>query len=127
LVFTDLQQRASYDVKGFLRYEPRPATFFAVGIEKSWGGEMFAKNGTLTVNAPGGPVIPLFAQSLTKDDYLRGHIQASYPLGQTWSIAADLFHDFDRVGGFREDSGLEFRVTKIFLPTPGAPPSYPTK
>jgi hypothetical protein len=62
--------------------------------------------------------------SLTKDDYLRGHLQFQFPILRDFAIAADVFHDFDRVGGFREDIGAEIRLTKFFFPQP---PSMPTK
>jgi hypothetical protein len=129
--FDTLQQRPSYDVKAFLRYEPKPLQWVALGIEKSWGGETVATNGRFAgvtlPPAPVGPVlIPLASESLTKDDYLRGHLQFSYPLLPDLSLAADIFHDFERVGGFKEDFGIEFRLSKFFLPA-ARPSLMPTK
>jgi len=113
LSFDKLTQSTSYDIKAFLRYEPMPLTFVALGIEKSWGGEQVAMG---TVSLGGTPVrqVPL---SLTKDDYLRGHLQFQFPLARDFAVAADVFHDFDRVGGFRDDIGAEIRLTKFFFPS----------
>src|SRR5262249_38499366 len=113
--FNTLTQSTSYDVKAFLRYTPGPHQFFALGIEKSWGGEQIATNGAITV--AGVPVAPLLPVSLSKDDYLRGHLQFGFPLAQDFAVAADLHHDFARVGGFKDDFGAEIRVTKFFFPT----------
>jgi hypothetical protein len=115
LIYDKLTQSNSYDVKAFLRYEPSPLQFVALGIEKSWGGEQIATNGRVTV----GPAA--FAQgpvSLSKDDFLRGHLQFQFPLAQDFAVGADVFHDFDRVGGFKNDIGAEIRLTKFFLPQP---------
>jgi len=117
LNYGKLTQGISYDVKGFLRYEPKTSLWFAVGMEKSWGGEQVARNGTFTV--AGLPiVIPQADLSLGKDDYLRGHFQFHVPLSQDFAVAADIFHDFDRVGGFRQDIGVEIRLSKFFFPQP---------
>jgi len=119
LAYDKLTQSTSYDVKAFLRYEPKPLTFVALGIEKSWGGEQIATNGRITV---GGTPVPCGATcgplSLSKDDYLRGHLQFQFPLAQDFAVAADVFHDFARVGGFRDDIGAEIRLTKFFFPQP---------
>jgi hypothetical protein len=53
---------------------------------------------------------------LGKDDFTKGHLQASYPIGPDFHIAADLTHDFQREGGLKEDYTAELRLTKIFLP-----------
>jgi hypothetical protein len=117
LNYATLTQGISYDVKGFLRYEPKQSLWFAVGIEKSWGGEQIAKNGTFSVT--GLPiVIPQADLSLGKDDFLRGHFQFHVPVAQDFVVAADIYHDFDRVGGFRQDIGAEIRLTKFFFPQP---------
>jgi hypothetical protein len=117
LSYDTLTQRPSYDVKAFLRYEFKPLEFLALGIEKSWGGEQVAVNGRFAVT--GSPfVIPQAPLALIKDDYLRGHLEFQIPLAQDFAVAADVFHDFERVGGFREDIGAEIRLTKIFLPQP---------
>ena len=39
-------------------------------------------------------------------------------IGRGSAVAADIFHDFDRVGGFRQDIGAEIRLTKFFFPQP---------
>jgi hypothetical protein len=117
LSYDTLTQRPSYDVKAFLRYEPKTFQFVAVGIEKSWGGEQVATNGRFTVT--GLPiVIPQAPLSLSKDDFLRGHLQFQVPLAQDFAVAADVFHDFTRVGGFKDDIGAEIRLTKFFFPQP---------
>jgi hypothetical protein len=115
VTYDKLTQSTSYDVKAFLRYAPAPHQFVAFGIEKSWGGEQIA-NGTVTVL--GTPVAAAPPLSLSKDDYLRGHFQFSFPLAQDFAVAADLFHDFTRVGGFKDDFGAEIRLTKFFFPQP---------
>jgi hypothetical protein len=115
LSYNTLTQQTSYDLKTFLRYEPTPLKFIALGIEKSWGGEQIATNGKFAVT--GLPlVLPQGPLSLGKDDYLRGHLQFQVPLAQDFAIGADVFHDFNRVGGLREDIGAEIRLTKIFFP-----------
>jgi hypothetical protein len=115
LTYDKLTQNASYDVKAFLRYEASTFQFVALGIEKSWGGEQIATNGRINV---GGMFVPQGPVSLGKDDYLRGHLQFQTPLSRDFAVAADVFHDFDRVGGFREDIGAEIRLTKFFFPSP---------
>jgi hypothetical protein len=113
VTYDKLTQSTSYDVKAFLRYEPKTFLFIALGIEKSWGGEQIATNGRI---APVGT--PLAPVSLSKDDFLRGHLQFQFPLAQDFAVAADVFHDFTRVGGFRDDIGAEIRLTKFFFPPP---------
>jgi Putative MetA-pathway of phenol degradation len=115
LSYGTLTQRPSYDVKAFLRLEPEPFKYFALGIEKSWGGEQVATNGTFTVT--GLPVVlPQAPLALSTDDFLRGHLQFHLPLSRDFAVAADVFHDFTRVGGFRDDIGFEIRLTKFFFP-----------
>jgi hypothetical protein len=63
-------------------------------------------------------VIPQAPLSLSKDDFLRGHLQFQAPLAQDFAVAADVFHDFTRVGGFKDDIGAEIRLTKFFFPQP---------
>jgi len=113
--YDTLTQRPSYDLKAFLRYEPTTFSFVALGIEKSWGGEQVATNGRFAVPLP-LPQPPNL--SLTKDDFLRGHLQFQFPLARDFAVAADVFHDFARVGGFRDDIGAEIRLTKFFFPQP---------
>src|SRR5262249_34159149 len=120
--YDKLTQKPSYDVKAFLRYEPKPLTFVAVGIEKSWGGEQGATNGPVSV---GGIIFsPLPDQPLSKGGFFRGHIQFQFPLAADFAVASDIFHDFDRVGGLKNDIGAELRLTKFFIPTQ---PSVTTK
>jgi hypothetical protein len=124
LAYDTLTQRPAYDVKTFLRYEPKAFVFVAVGIERSWGGEQFAANGRFAV--AGAPiVIPLASLSLGKDDYLRGHFQFQVRLAQDFAVGGDVFHDFERVGGLRNDTGVEVRLTKFFFPPP--PEGLPSK
>jgi hypothetical protein len=94
-----------------------PLGFVAVGIEKSWGGLQVATNSPL--HLPDAP--------LSEDNYLRGHIQFQFPLAKDFAIGGDIFHDFDRVGGFREDIGAEIRLTKFFFPEPPASKPMYTK
>jgi hypothetical protein len=44
LTYDNLTQHPSYDVQAFLRYEPKPLQYVAIGIEKSWGGKQIAIN-----------------------------------------------------------------------------------
>jgi hypothetical protein len=115
LTYETLTQRPSYDVKAFLRYNPSTFLFAAIGIEKSWGGEQMATNGKFVV--AGLPVA--IAQpnvSIGRDDFLRGHLQFQIPLAQDFAIAADVFHDFEATGGFRQNIGVEVRLAKFFFP-----------
>ena len=116
LTYDTLVQGISYDVRAYLRYNPLPTLFFvAVGIEKSWGGEQIATNGRFAVT--GLPiVVPQPNLSLSRDDFFRGHFQFQLPITKEFAIAGDVFHDFARLGGFREDIGAEVRLTRIFLP-----------
>ena len=108
--FNKLTQDNSYDVWAFLRYQFVPLTWVAIGIEKSWGGNQIASGGGL--GALFGPT------SLGEDDYLKGHLQAQYAFTKDFHIAVDLTHDFDRVGGLREDFTAELRLAKLFLADP---------
>ncbi len=116
LAYDRLTQRPSYTVTGFLRYAP-PKTryYFALGLEKSWGGKQVAVDGKFAAfNLPivlSRPDLPL-----TKDEYLRGHFQVQIPLTADVSAAADVIHDFNAIGGFRQNIGIELRLTKVFLP-----------
>ena len=114
--FDKLTQQSSYDLSAYLRYSLdalHPVAFVAIGIEKSWGGNQTASGGLL--GAQFGPT------SLGEDNYLKGHIQAQYPISQDFFLAGDITHDFERVGGIREDFTAEFRITKLFLPAPPPP------
>jgi hypothetical protein len=115
LRYDALTQKPSYDVKAFLRYNPSTFLFAAIGIEKSWGGEQIATNGIFVPT--GLPVgIPQPNMSLSRDDFLRGHFQFQIPLAQDFTIAADVFHDFQAVGGFKQNIGAEVRLAKFFFP-----------
>lgn len=115
LTYNNLTQRPSYDVEAILRYEFKPFQFVAVGIEKSWGGKQVAINGTFA--ATGLPItVPQANLPLTKDDFLRGHFQFQIPIAQEFAVAADVFHDFDRAGGLRDNFGVEIRMIKFFFP-----------
>ena len=117
LTYDTLTQGPSYDLKAFLRYNPSTFLYAAVGIEKSWGGEQMATNGRFIV--AGLPVgIPQPNVSIGRDDFLRGHFQFQIPLAQDFTIAGDVFHDFEATGGFRENIGVEVRLAKFFFPPP---------
>jgi hypothetical protein len=117
LTYDTLTQSASYDVRAFLRYEPKNFLFIAVGIEKSWGGEQIATNGRFAVT--GLPiVVPQPNLSLGKDEFLRSHFQFQIPFDGDVLVGADVFHDFDSVGGLRNNIGVEVRLAKIFFPPP---------
>jgi hypothetical protein len=118
LTYDTLSQRNSYDLKAFIRYAPPTPVFFflAVGIEKSWGGEQLASNGRFAIT--GTPItVPQPDLSLSRDDFLRGHLQFQLPFAQDFALAGDIFRDFDRVGGFQQNIGIEFRLTKLFYPS----------
>ena len=69
VTYDTLTQRTSYDLRAFLRFEPKAFLFVAIGMEKSWGGEQVAANGKFT--ATGLPLVrPLADLSLTRDDFL---------------------------------------------------------
>jgi hypothetical protein len=117
LTYNALTQKPSYDVKAFLRYNPSTFLFAAIGIEKSWGGEQIATNGAFVpVGLPVGLRQP--DMSIGRDDFLRGHFQFQVPLAPDFTIAADVFHDFEATGGFRQNIGVEVRLAKFFFPTP---------
>jgi hypothetical protein len=117
LRYDTLTQRPSYDVKAFMRYNPSPFLFAAVGIEKSWGGEQIGTNGKFIV--AGLPIeIPQPNMPIGRDDFLRGHFQFQIPHAPDFTVAGDVFHDFQATGGFRENIGVEIRLAKLFFPTP---------
>jgi hypothetical protein len=126
LTYDTLTQNPSYDLKAFLRYQPATAQFIALGIEKSWGGETIASNGRVVAPTgllppfPTSVTLPQGPLALTDDDYLRGHVQFQVHLSQDFAIGGDVFHDFQRVGGFSDDFGAEIRLTKFFFPAPPA-------
>jgi hypothetical protein len=112
VTFDKLTQKNSYDIRAYLRYEPTTFLQAAIGIEKSWGGLQTATGGRIA------SVIPLPDAPVSKDDYLRGHLQFQVPLAQDLAVATDIFHDFDRTGGFKDEIGVELRVIKFFFPAP---------
>lgn len=117
VTYEQLTQRPSYDVKGFLRYNPSTFLYAALGIEKSWGGEQIATNGKFVV--AGLPIT--IAQpdlSISRDDFLRGHFQFQVPITPDFAIAGDVFHDFQAAGGLRQNIGVEIRLAKLFFPPP---------
>jgi len=107
--FDKLTQDNSYDIKAFLTYHYMPGGHFAVGIEKSWGGNQIASGGVLET-VFGGPT------SFGKDDFLKGHIQLVQPIARDLHVGIDITHDFEREGGLREDITAELRVTKFWVP-----------
>jgi hypothetical protein len=112
--FDNFSQGTSYDVKAFLRYGDLQTGRIAVGIEKSWGGEQTASGGVLQAIF-GGPT------TFGDDDYLKGHLQWTMALPADFQFAADVTHDFERKEGFREDFGIQLRLTMLFEPP--APPA----
>jgi hypothetical protein len=108
--FDKVTQDNSYDLKAFLRYDYTPGGRVAIGLEKSWGGDDQIASGGILQTLFGGPT------SLGKDEFLKGHLQLTAPLSADFQTALDLTHDFERVGGFKEDFTAELRLTKIFLP-----------
>jgi hypothetical protein len=120
LTYDTLVQGISYDFRAYLRYSPQPTLFFlAFGIEKSWGGEQIATNGRFAVS--GLPiVVPQANLSLSRDDFFRGHFQFQIPITPEFAVAGDVFHDFERVGGFRENIGAEIRLARFFFPQPAS-------
>ena len=42
-------------------------------------------------------------------------------------LGIDLKHDFQTVGGYKEDFGVEFRLVKLFVNTPPPKPNMYTK
>jgi hypothetical protein len=111
--FNNLTQDNSYNIKTFLRYVYTQGGLLAVGVEKSWGGAQIMSGGVL--GAQFGPTQWL------NDDYLKGHIQAVFPIFPDFHIGADITHDFQREGGLREDFTAEVRLTKFFIPTQPLP------
>jgi hypothetical protein len=56
--------------------------------------------------------------SIGRDDFLSGDFQSQVPLAEDFTIAADVFHDFEAIGGIRENIGVEVRLAKFFFPPP---------
>jgi hypothetical protein len=114
LSYHSLIQRPTYNIQAFLRYQPAGFQFVSIGIEKSWGGQQVATNGTFT--AAGLPLTNPQDLPLSKDEYLRGHFQFQVQIAQDFAIAGDLFHDFNVAGRFRQNIGVEIRLAKLFAP-----------
>jgi hypothetical protein len=114
--YNTLTQRPSFDVEAFLRYAPpEQLGFVAIGIEKAGGGKQVAINGY--AEPTGLPITgPAASIPLAKDEFLRGHLQFQVPMTQDIALASDIYHDFNRVGGPRENIGVEVRFLKLFLP-----------
>jgi hypothetical protein len=106
--FDKFTQDNSYDVRAFLTYHYAPGGLFALGIEKSWGGNQIASGGIL--GSTFGPT------SFGLDDFLKGHVQLVYPLRPDIHVGVDITHDFERNGGVKEDITAELRVTKFWVP-----------
>ena len=53
---------------------------------------------------------------LGKDEYVKGHLQFGFPLSETFQISADLTHDFQREGSFKEDFTAEIRMSTFIMP-----------
>jgi hypothetical protein len=112
--FDKVTQSNTYDIKGFLRYNFMPLGHVALGLEKSWGGDQVYSGGLLQT---------LFAgpTSFGKEDFLKGHFQATMPLAKDFQVGLDLTHDFERSGGVREDFTAELRFVKLFVPSAPQP------
>ncbi|MGY4308282.1 hypothetical protein ACVIJ6_005525 [Bradyrhizobium sp. USDA 4369] len=109
LGFAKTTQTNSYNANAYLRYSWNELGFAAVGLERSWGGKQ---------TAFGGPLGDLLGpQVISRDDYLKGHLQFGIPLGDRMQLAADLTHDFSRKGGFKEDFTAELRLVVLFAPS----------
>jgi hypothetical protein len=119
IAYKRLDQEDSFNFRGFVRYDYMPLGHVAVGLEKSWGGLQTLADGSVTT-AFGSQA--LGNKDISKDDYLRGHLQLTMPLAKDLQVGADLHHDFERVGGYKEDFGAEIRFIKFFLPAPPAAP-----
>jgi hypothetical protein len=107
--FDKTTQDTSYDIKAFLTYYYTQGGYFAVGIEKSWGGNQIISGGAL--GAIFGPTL------WTKDDYLAGHVEAVFAVTPDFHVSFDVSHDFEREGGLRQDFVAEMRLTKFFIPS----------
>ena len=112
--YSTATQKPSYNLKGFIRYTAAFGSV-AVGLEKSWGGLLTYTGGTASIAGLGTSALP--DQDISKDDYLRGHLQVSLNLAPDAQVALDLHHDFERVGGFQENFGAEVRFLKLFFPS----------
>jgi len=53
--------------------------------------------------------------ALQEDDFLRGHLAAVVPLSKEFTLSADITHDFEREGFFREDFTFQVRLLKLFF------------
>ena len=111
--FNKTTEDNSYNVKAYLSYYYTQGGYFAVGIEKSWGGNQIMSGGVL--GALFGPTLWL------KDDYLTGHIEAVFPITADFHVSFDVNHDFEREGNFRTDFQAEVRLTKFFIPSKTQP------
>lgn len=119
LNYANVSQANSYDIQGFLRYETGPLGHIAIGIEKSWGGLQTLSGGTL------GAFVGPFNTSA--DNYTRAHLQITKAVMPDLQLGIDLKHDFQTVGGYKEDFGVEFRLVKLFVNTPPPKPNMYTK
>jgi hypothetical protein len=110
LGFDRTEQENSYDLSVYVRYNWGPLTFAALGFEKSWGGEQIARGGALGA---------LGDASLGKDEHTKGHLQFGIQLSETVQVSADITHDFQREGGFRENFTAEIRLSTFTIPASG--------
>jgi hypothetical protein len=108
--FDKTTQDTSYNIKAFLSYYYTEGGYFAVGIEKSWGGDQIMSGGKL--GQIFGPTLEL------REDFLKGHLEAVFVVRPDIHLSFEVTHDFDGQGGFqfREDFTAEVRFTKFFTP-----------
>ena len=109
-VATTLHQQNSYRVQFFLNYIVNRAATVSVGFLGQSGGvqsyDGFALPG-VGVQVPGG-----LTGMKTEQNMLR--VDGSMFLAPTWQVLGEVNHDFNAVGGFKDEIGFELRVLKIF-------------
>jgi hypothetical protein len=105
--FDKLTQDPTFDLKFWFRYNFMQSGTLAVGLEKVWGGKQTMSGGVL--GAELGPT------ALLEDNFLRGHLAAVVPLSKDFTFSAEITHDFERQGFFREDFGVQIRLLKLFF------------
>ena len=94
----------------FLNYIVNRAATVSVGFFGKYGGvqsyDGFALPG-VGVQVPGG-----LTGMKTEQNMLR--VDGSMFLAPTWQVLGEVNHDFNAVGGFKDEIGFELRVLKIF-------------
>ena len=95
-----LRSNPSYSLQTFLNYNPSAGTTIGIGFAGVYGGVQ-----TLDRNRNGLRVGP---------EYERIRLDASKFITPTIQFLGEFSHDFNAVGGFREEFGATFRVVKVF-------------